>query len=174
MNRRRAVQTMSVAALAAVARPARAASPAAAVYLKRWNTAKEFTLKVADAMPAEHYGFKPTPDQRSFGEVLTHMAAANTRYFGAIQGAPPPMKEPPNADKETVKKFLAETFDWCAGMLGNFTEEDLAKTYAAPGRPTLSGRDLVLNGFIHTAHHRGYSEVYMRLKGVAPPRYEVV
>ena len=174
MNRRRAVQTISVAAVAAVARPARAASPAAAVYLKRWNTAKEFTLKVADAMPAEHYGFKPTPDQMTYGKLMTHLAIANVRYFQRVKGEAPPLQEPENADKETARKFMAECFDWCAGVLGGLTEEQLAKNYAPEGRPAASGRDFVLNGFIHTAHHRGYSEVYMRLKGVTPPRYEVI
>jgi len=174
MNRRRAVKSMAVAAAAAVARPAAAAGGAAAVYLKRWNSAKEFTLLVAEAMPAEHYDFKPNPAQRSFGQVLAHLSAANTRYFARLKGVDPPVKEPEKADKETVKKFITECFDWCAGILGGLSEEDLQKSIPGRGaQPAVTGRDLVLNGFIHTAHHRGYSEVYMRVKGLEPPRYSV-
>jgi len=172
MNRRRAVKTLAVAAAAAV--PSRADGPTVAVYLKRWEKAKEFTIKVADAMPAEHYGFKPTPEMRSFGDLMTHMAGANTRYFARIKGSPSPFKDPTGADKEAVKKYIAETFDWSIQALRSLGEDDLAKSSPGPGnQPALTGRDLVLNGFIHTAHHRGYSEVYLRLKGITPPRYEV-
>ncbi len=174
MNRRRAVQSMAVAAAAAVARPAKASSASANVYVKRWNQAKVFTLMVADAMPGENYDFQPHADMRSFGQVLTHMAVANTRYFQRITGTPAPLKEPEKADKETARKFIAECFDWCAKILEGLTEEDLNKTIPAQGKaPSVTGRDLVLNGFIHTAHHRGYSEVYMRAKGLVPPRYSV-
>lgn len=175
MNRRRAVKSIAVAAAAVAARPARAASGSAAVYLKRWNTAKEFTIKVADEMPAEHYGFKPTPEMRDFGSLIIHLGGANTRYFARIKGQPSPFKDPEKPDKETVKKFLAETFDWCAKVLDGMSEEDMAKSYPGTGKqPPVIGRDLVLNGFIHTSHHRGYAEVYLRLKGVPPPRYEVI
>jgi uncharacterized damage-inducible protein DinB len=174
MNRRKAMQTVAVAAGAAATRPARASSGAAAVYAKRWNTAKEFTLKVAQAMPAEHYDFKPTAEQMSFGKLMTHLAIANTAYFSRITGQRPALKEPESADQETALKFMTQCFDWCAEVLAGLSDEDLAKSY--PGRanqPAVTGRDLVLNGFIHTAHHRGYAEVYMRLKGVVPPRYGV-
>ena len=176
MNRRRAVQTLAAAAAAAVAaRPAKAAGASAEAYLKRWNTAKEFTIKVAQEMPAEHYEFKPTPEMRAFGALMIHLGGANTRYFARIAGQAPPLKDPPTADKETVQKFLAETFDWCAAILGKMTEEDMAKSYPGTGKqPPMGGRDLVMNGFIHTSHHRGYGEVYLRLKGVPPPRYEVI
>jgi uncharacterized damage-inducible protein DinB len=172
MTRRRAVTTIGVAALAA--RPGKAAGPTVEIYLKRWRTAKKFTLMVAEAMPAEHYGFKPTPEMRSFGDLMTHMAGANTRYFARIKGTQSPFKDPPNADKATATKYIADTFDWCIQTLEGLSEEDLAKSYPGAGnQPALTGRDLVLNGFIHTAHHRGYSEPYLRLKGVTPPRYEV-
>jgi len=172
MNRRRAVQTIAAAALAAPA--ARADGVTVAIYLKRWEKAKEFTLKVAEAMPAEFYGFKPTPEMRPFGDLMAHMAGANTRYFARIKGSPAPFKDPANPDKAAAMKYIAETFDWSIQALRSLSEEDLAKSYpGAANQPALTGRDLVLNGFIHTAHHRGYSEVYLRVKGIAPPRYEV-
>ena len=41
------------------------------------------------------------------------------------------------------------------------------------GMPGMSGWDLVLNINIHTAHHRGYADVYLRDKGITPPTYAV-
>ncbi len=172
MDRRTAVAGLATTMLAA--RTVRADGGTVPVYLKRWEKAKEFTLKVADAMPAEHYSFKPTPEMRPFGDLLVHLAGANTRYFARIKGSPSPFKDPKEPDKEAARKYIAETFDWSIQVLRGLSEDDLAKSYPGQGnQPALTGRDLVLNGFIHTAHHRGYAEVYLRLKGIAPPRYEV-
>jgi len=172
MNRRTAVTALAAGAMAAL--PGKAAGPTVEIYLKRWRTAKKFTLMVAEAMPAEHYGFKATPEMRGFGDLMAHMAGANARYYARIKGTPAPFKDPENPDKATALKYIADTFDWTIKVLEGLSEEDLAKSYpGAANQPELTGRDLVLNGFIHTAHHRGYSEPYLRLKGITPPRYEV-
>ncbi len=175
MNRRRVIKTMAAAAVTTVGtRTAKAASKEAATYLKRWNTAKEFCLKVVDVMPEDGGDYRPNPVEMGFNKLFTHIAAANTRYFQRIKGQAPPMTEPEKADKATAKKFLGECFDWCANILGNMSTEDLEKMYpGAANAPAVSGRDLVLNGFIHTAHHRAQAEVYLRVKGLEPPRYAV-
>ena len=45
-------------------------------WIKDATTAKELTLAAANAMPAEHYSFKPNPEEMSFGEQLDHLARA--------------------------------------------------------------------------------------------------
>lgn len=100
---------------------------------------------------------------RSYGELIRHIAANNAFYIarfrdGKIAASLDPPKQ---ADKETTKKYLAESFDFCAGVLESVSEGDLDKSY--PGRPNTpgqSGWDRVLNAVIHSAHHRGYAEVY--------------
>jgi hypothetical protein len=39
-----------------------------------------------------------------------------------------------------------------------------------PG-PDINGRDMIMNMFVHVAHHRAQCEVYLRLKGITPPIY---
>jgi uncharacterized damage-inducible protein DinB len=176
MNRRKAMKSLAAVAAGATlaARPARAASKEAETCLKRWNIAKEFTLKVAEVMPDASYQFQPNPIEMGFGKLLTHLSAANTRYFMRIKGGEPPMKEPEKADKETTKKFIAQCFDWCAEILGGMSDAAFNEMYKGSGNaPAVSGRDLVLNGFIHTAHHRAQAEVYLRVKNLEPPRYAV-
>ena len=52
--------------------------------------------------------------------------------------------------------------------------QDQSRYVAGNGKqPGVSGRDLVLNGFIHTAHHRAQAEIYLRVKNLEPPRYSV-
>jgi hypothetical protein len=45
-------------------------------FIKQWEISKQFTLDVAANRPAEHHGFKPTPEQMSFSEQLVHIAAS--------------------------------------------------------------------------------------------------
>jgi uncharacterized damage-inducible protein DinB len=176
MNRRRVIQSVVLGSAAAAAPRARAATKALQVFLDRWEKAKTFTLQVADAMPAESYGFKIHPDMRSYGELMQHIAANNAFYIARFRGGkvPESLNAPHQSDKETMKKYLAESFDFCAEVLKGITEGDLDKPY--PGRPNApdqTGWDWVLHAFIHTAHHRGYAEVYLREKGITPPRYSV-
>ena len=45
-----------------------------AEFAKHWKTARELTLAVAEAMPAENFDFKPNPEEMSFGEQIAHIA----------------------------------------------------------------------------------------------------
>jgi uncharacterized damage-inducible protein DinB len=76
-------------------------------------------------------------------------------------------------DKASVVAYLGDTFDYCIGALGRISQEQLNQT--APhvgGRASGSGREALLNMYMHVAHHRGQAIVYLRLKGVKPPEYE--
>src|SRR6266436_10431065 len=72
-----------------------------AEFVKHWKTARELTLAVADAMPAENYDFKPNPEEMSFGEQIAHIGQANYAYCGRMSKATPPAK-PEKFDKATV------------------------------------------------------------------------
>jgi len=37
--------------------------------------------------------------------------------------------------------------------------------------PLVHFAPMILNMFVHTAHHRAQCEVYMRAKGIKPPDY---
>jgi uncharacterized damage-inducible protein DinB len=176
MNRRRAIQSVVMGGAAAAAPSARAASRSLEIFLARWDKAKAFTLQVADAMPADAYDFKPRPEMRSYGQLIQHLATNNAFYISRFKGGEIPDSLVPSEkfDKGSVKRCVAESFDFCTAVLKGISEADLDKPY--PGRPNTppqSGWDWVLHAFIHTAHHRGYAEVYLREKGITPPRYSV-
>src|ERR1700761_3529373 len=42
-----------------------------------WTVVRDNLLKMAEKMPAENYGFKPTPESESFGQRLALIAGAN-------------------------------------------------------------------------------------------------
>jgi uncharacterized damage-inducible protein DinB len=176
MNRRNAIRAAIAGSAAMAASGACAAGKDIEVFLARWEKAKAFTLQVADAMPAEGYGFKPKPEMRGYGQLLQHLATNNAFYISRFtHGEIPDSLAPPEKfDKETTKSYLAASFDFCGAALKVLTDSDLDKLYPGrPNTPALTGWDWVLHAFIHTAHHRGYAEVYLREKNIVPPRYSV-
>jgi uncharacterized damage-inducible protein DinB len=97
-------------------------------------------------------------------------------YIGRLRvGETPELLKPPaKTDKETIKQYMTACFDYCADVLKGLNDEALDKSYPGrPNTPPLNGWELVLNGFIHTAHHRGYADVYLRMKNIEPPTYAV-
>lgn len=137
--------------------------------LKHWQVSKEFTLAVADLMPAASYDFKPNAEEMSFGELMVHIGDANTRNFALVSGTQAVAK-PAKTDKEAAMKFLAESFDHCIRSLENLAENKLDAMSGPEGRQ-LTGRERLWSYFTHTAHHRGQAEVYLRVKNIKPPAY---
>jgi hypothetical protein len=58
----------------------------------RFNYAiiKSFLTRAAAKMPEEHYAFRPTPEVRSFGQLVAHVADANYRICSVVMGDNPP------------------------------------------------------------------------------------
>ena len=147
-------------------------------FVRDWEISKQFTIDVANAMPAELYNFKPNPEEMSFGEQMTHIAGSNMFRFNQITGIKPPFvfdpAKPPASDKQSVLKLLEQSFDYVVDVLPKMTPEQLQRTWHIPswkGRNDPDGRAMVLNMFVHTAHHRAQCEVYLRAKGIKPPDY---
>ena len=161
---------------------AQTAKPAALLemneFVQDWKISKQFTLDVANAMPAELYSFKPNPDEMSFGEQIIHIAGSNVFRFQQITGVEPPFPfnpaQPSPSDKATATKLLEQSFDYVLKVLPGITSEQLKRTWNIPswkGRTNPDGRAMILNMFVHTAHHRAQCEVYLRAKGIKPPDY---
>ncbi len=141
-------------------------------YAEAWRASKDYTMDVAAAMPAEGYGFKPTPDQFTFAVQMIHIAHANYAWFTKVMDEPQTIVEPASEEKSEVLRYLGESFDYCIAAIERMSPEQLSKpAVGVPNRPGGSTRDALLNMYMHTAHHRGQAIIYLRLKEVTPPRY---
>ena len=71
--------------------------------------------RLAEAIPAEKYTWRPAPDVRSFAEVFLHVAAANFNLYKLV-GTPPPTGftakdfEKSSTDKAKVIATLKDSF----------------------------------------------------------------
>lgn len=130
----------------------------------RWNASSEYTLAVADQMPAEKYLFRPTPEQMTFGEQLLHIAEQNELILREIWRLAPAEQKAAGHAKADVVARLKETAAFGLSLLQK-------ESTAQPSTDAAS----VLNGIMlaldHTTHHRGQVVVYLRLNGMTPPEY---
>ena len=139
--------------------------------MKHWESSKSLSIAVADAMPAEAYSFKATDAEMSFGEQINHIAAANGSYCSAALGVKNPITKPEDSSKATAIKNLTASYDFCMGGLAKLDDKNLQETLNRNGT-VISKFELFWGGFTHAAHHRGQTEVYLRLKGITPPAYK--
>lgn len=174
MNRRKAIGSMVVgaAATAATVRVARAADAEIEFFVAHWKKSKDLTLKTADAMPADSYDYKPFPEARAFGAEQQHLGQAEGFYLGRLGKGAAPAFPKDDISKATTIKYLTEVYDWAIGVVGQLTSTDLMKSFGQ-GKQAAIGLELLYQAMIHSAHTRGYGEMYLRNKGIAPPRYDV-
>jgi uncharacterized damage-inducible protein DinB len=145
-----------------------------AAFEKRWSAAKDLAVAVADAMPAESYDFRPVPAEMTFGEQIRHMAQANYGKCAVIADVKSPYPEPGEGakiDKAEAVKDLAGSFDYCTKTLQDFDSAKLFQTRVW-GNGRFSPMDMMLGLMVHMAHHRGQAEVYLRARGITPPKYK--
>jgi uncharacterized damage-inducible protein DinB len=173
MNRRKAIGSIAVgaAATAATVRVTQAADTEIEILVGHWKKSKDLTLKTAEAMPAENYDFKPFPEARAFGAEQQHLGQAESFYLGRLgKGAAP--AAPRDITKAATVQYLTTVYDWAIGVVGQLTSADLTKNFGQ-GKQAATGLELLYQAMIHTAHTRGYGEMYLRIKGVVPPTYDV-
>jgi hypothetical protein len=118
------------------------ASDAAGEYSKHFGALTKLSIAVAQAMPAEKYGFRPHPESMTFGELMTHIATTNYQFCAGLRDSEPPAL-PNTTDKDAIVKFLNDSFAYCATVIPSLTEEQIGKPHNSPdGR--LPGREVLL------------------------------
>ena len=159
-----------LAALVPVLAAAQSASPVADAFRNEAKTRGKNLMAAADVMPADKYGFKPTPAQMSFGDVVLHLAGGNDAFCSAIGGvkAPTRTKVAATDGKAALTARLKETFDFCNEALAKLDDSKLAEPM------NMFGMSSTRAGFMLIAaddwgDHYSQSAIYLRLNGLLPP-----
>src|SRR5476649_1813493 len=86
-----------------------------------WKRAKVYTKEYLDAMPADGYGFKPTPEIRSFAQQMLHLTDANYFFISTASGKASPLKASAEKSiaptKEATTKAVLESYDFVIAAL---------------------------------------------------------
>lgn len=136
-----------------------------------YDQVKGFISKAAEQMPESNYAFKPTPEVRSFGQLIGHIADSNFQICAATAANKPPMSdvEKTKTSKADLAQALKSSFDYCdAAFAGLTTDAKAAEAVDFFGRkvPRLS---VLWFNTSHDYEHYGNIVTYMRLKGMVPP-----
>jgi len=151
-------------------------SPSTAVSVNNMHmTSRRNLIEAAEAMPAADYAFKPTPQVRSFAQLIAHVAMANYFFCSTAKGEPIPIMinlEQTVTDKPGAAKALGDALSYCDAAYKETTDANANQQVkvSGPGGNTQTTRALVLMfNTTHNNEHYGNVVLYLRLKGIVPP-----
>jgi uncharacterized damage-inducible protein DinB len=129
--------------------------------------------RLAEAIPAEKYSWRPAEGVRSIGEVYTHIAAAN---YGLARTLGTPLPDGIDlkainataADKAKTIQTLKESFVHFRNAILAIKDADLNNPQKFFGQDTtVRGSFFMITG--HFGEHLGQSIAYARQNGIVPP-----
>ena len=130
-------------------------------------------IRLAEAVPAEKYSWRPAEGVRSIGEVYAHIAAANYN-LAKVLGTPIPNGVDTKAftaaagDKAKTLQTLKDSFAHFRGAILAIKDADLNNAQKFFGQDTtIRGAFFLITG--HFGEHLGQSIAYARQNGIVPP-----
>lgn len=156
----------------APAAPAAApANPLSAEAKQMYGGVKNNLLKMAEKMPEEHYAFKATPDVRTFGQLIGHVADSQARTCSTVNGEVKNLGASAKTAKAELVAALKESFALCDKAFDALTDAK-ALEMIQMGQRQSTRLGALVRTVSHSNEEYGYMAVYMRLKGIVPPSSE--
>ena len=127
-------------------------------------------VEAAQEMPADKYGFKPTPAQMSFAHLVGHIAQSNDFLCSKISGSAVPARQVTDAEpKEKLVDGLKASFDFCSTALSQMSDAKLADEVTLFGGHKATKATAVIALTSDWADHYSTAAMYLRLNGLLPP-----
>jgi hypothetical protein len=135
-------------------------------------------INLADAMPAEKYGFKPADGEfrnvRTFAEQVKHVACSNFGFFSQIEKKEPPARcdaggPSPAATKAELMTYLRESFDYAQRVLRTMTSANALEPENGPYGGPSTRLGITTLAVWHASDHYGQLVVFLRMNGIVPP-----
>lgn len=137
-----------------------------------WNFVSGNLIAAATKFPESDYNFRPTPDVRSFAQLVGHIADSQFAFCASLL---PQAKPRSGAEKLTAKAelltALKDSVAFCTAAADRTTDADAAQPVKMFGRDRAKLTVLWAN-ITHSNEHYGNMVTYLRLKGMTPPSSE--
>jgi hypothetical protein len=163
-----------LAAAAALAQaPAPGPTGPAAEVQAAYTRLKPNVIKAAEKMPADDYGYKPTPDIRAFGRVVNHVTEAQFHTCTTLNGTKfdPSSVPADTAGKDAIVAALKASFAECDKAYASLTDGTLMEV-ATMGPMKRTHIGLAWGNVSHDNEQYAELSTYLRLKGLIPPTSE--
>ena len=147
---------------------AQSANPHFAEGKQTYDVVKNNLVQMAEVMPEENDSFKPTPDIRTFGQMVAHVADAQAHLCSAAAGQPKSLDAASKTSKTDLVAALKESSAMCDAAWDALTEAS-AHEMIKLGSTERSKLGTLEYNSVHSNEEYGYMAVYLRLKGVVPP-----
>jgi uncharacterized damage-inducible protein DinB len=151
--------------------PAQSPAPSLAKELAAsFQRAATEILDVAEVMPAEKYGYKPTPEISTFGDQLVHVAGITQRFIDSAKGTKTDAAHHGATAKPEVISLLKKTFQSAQEMITPLTDAQLLEPVKFPfGDRTVTRATFWQGPLYQIRNHHGQLVVYLRMNGIVPP-----
>jgi uncharacterized damage-inducible protein DinB len=136
-----------------------------------WQRAATDLIDVAEVMPEEKYGYKPTPEIATFRDQLVHVAGIAQRFIDSAKGTKSdPGHAHPTMTKAEVIMLLKQTLQAGQETLGSLTDGQLLEQVKFPfGDRMVTRFTFWLGPLYQFRNHHGQLVVYLRMNGIVPP-----
>ena len=130
-------------------------------------------VDLANAVPADKFNWRPSPDSRSFAEVFLHVAGERYQIL-ALMGATVPSGfdgksfEKSTTDRAKIIDELNQTWDFAQKTINSMSNADFARLLPKLG-PQANAGDVVYILVADAHEHLGQSIAYARANGIVPP-----
>lgn len=148
------------------------AGPLAAALSTALRRAAQFMPAAAEWMPADKYGFRPTPEQMTFGEIIAHESESNETLCAALGGAartPTESTSGASATKESLVERIRRSFESCHGVVIGLSESALGDSVPYFGGRRATKARVAIALAQDWADHYAQAAMYLRLNGLLPP-----
>lgn len=125
----------------------------------------------AQEMPADKYGFHPTPAQMTFGQLVLHVATSNEFLCSRIGNvkASDEAKLEATSPKDQLVARLQRSFDYCKSALANVDDSKLGESVPFFGGRSITRGAAMMDLASDWADHYSAAASYLRLNGLLPP-----
>src|SRR5262249_53345771 len=137
----------------------------------RYDNVKRDIVEAAEAVPDSEYSFKPTPEVRSLGQLIAHIADTQNYFCGVADGSNPAYADAIEKSATSKADLVKALKDSVAKADEVYTKTDATNVLSlvkAGQSDTLRGM-ILLDNVSHDSEHYGNIVTYMRLKGHVPP-----
>ena len=122
-------------------------------------------------MPADKFNYKPSADQRTFGQLLVHMTETNDLLCSKAAGVPATKveKQSDSDSKDKLVAALKASFDFCSSALAEMDDSKMGETTEGFGGKQVTRAWISMTLAGAWADHYAEVAMYLRLNGVLPP-----
>jgi uncharacterized damage-inducible protein DinB len=129
--------------------------------------------KSAEKVPENLWSFRPTPEVRTFGQIIGHVADSQYAICASAAGEKPPRSdvEKTVTGKAALTQALAESSAYCDKLLAAMDDKKGMEVTKFFGN--MQPRAMVFSfNIAHDFEHYGNLVTYMRLNKIVPPSSE--